>query len=309
MFKWSIIKIFFLSIFLTILIFIVRTYYFSDKITEIEEEKYIDTTTKEEITYQSVEIWKEKITSEESKEKYLTGIITTDQKEKIKDKYIEKLQQEAEDNPLISFVYIPSSFKLLIEAYSNNIDNYLNAPITNNKLREITIEFYQELVDVRWKMKDQKILLFWPENMWETETMTVFVHELWHYIDLYFFSKKNLTDQSVKFYDISWNWIKNIKHGQQNNDFVSGYAMTNRYEDFAESFTYYVLHNKDFLEKTEKSTILKEKYKFFKENLFTKKEFIETNFSTSEIVKNYYWDITKIDINLKNFLQYVQKEI
>ena len=35
-------------------------------------------------------------------------------------------------------------------------------------------------------------------------------------------------------------------------DFVSWYAMTNKYEDFAESFTYYILHNKDFLNKTKK---------------------------------------------------------
>jgi hypothetical protein len=50
--------------------------------------------------------------------------------------------------------------------------------------------------------------------------------------------------------------------------------MTNRYEDFAESFTYYILHNKDFLKKTKKSIILKEKYNFFKNYLFTNEEFI-----------------------------------
>jgi hypothetical protein len=39
--------------------------------------------------------------------------------------------------------------------------------------------------------------------------------------------------------------------------------MTNKYEDFAESFAYYILHNNDFLEKTKKSNILLEKYDFF----------------------------------------------
>jgi hypothetical protein len=51
-------------------------------------------------------------------------------------------------------------------------------------------------------------------------------------------------------------------------DFVSGYAMTNKYEDFAESLTYYILHNKDFLDKTKTSRILKRKYNFFSFYIF-----------------------------------------
>jgi hypothetical protein len=44
--------------------------------------------------------------------------------------------------------------------------------------------------------------------------------------------------------------------------------MTNKYEDFAESFTYYVLHNNDFYSKAKKSDILMNKYNFFKNNIF-----------------------------------------
>jgi hypothetical protein len=50
--------------------------------------------------------------------------------------------------------------------------------------------------------------------------------------------------------------------------------MTNKYEDFAESFTYYILHNSDFLQKTEKSETLKRKYDFFTKNLFKNSEFV-----------------------------------
>jgi hypothetical protein len=46
--------------------------------------------------------------------------------------------------------------------------------------------------------------------------------------------------------------------------------MTNKYEDFAESFTYYILHNDDFALKAEKSDILKKKYNFFNIFLFKK---------------------------------------
>jgi hypothetical protein len=44
--------------------------------------------------------------------------------------------------------------------------------------------------------------------------------------------------------------------------------MTNKYEDFAETFTYYVLHNSDFVEKTKKSEVLKRKYDFFRNYIF-----------------------------------------
>jgi hypothetical protein len=44
--------------------------------------------------------------------------------------------------------------------------------------------------------------------------------------------------------------------------------MTNKYEDFAESFTYYILHNDDFLEKSRQSALLRAKYDFFSKYLF-----------------------------------------
>jgi hypothetical protein len=49
--------------------------------------------------------------------------------------------------------------------------------------------------------------------------------------------------------------------------------MTNKYEDFAESFTYFVLHNEDFLYKTQDSQVLKKKYDFFNTYLFRDFEF------------------------------------
>jgi hypothetical protein len=82
--------------------------------------------------------------------------------------------------------------------------------------------------------------------------------------------------------------------------------MTNKYEDFAESFTYYVLHNGDFLEKSNNSNLLKNKYDFFKKIVFRNNEFSGINFSNNEKIQKYYRDITKIDINLENFLQYLK---
>ncbi len=324
MLRWNLKKIFFLSLFFTLLIFAFRVFFLSDKNKEILEEKYIDITTYGEEIYNKIEVSEKTINDnneinieiddtniEPTVAKEIINESTEVEDNKVIDKYIERLQSNMEKEDVdISFIYIPSSLKNIIKQYSNNINSYLNSKTIVNKLEwDITIEFYKDLVDIRWKMKAKKIKLFWPEKMWEAETMSVFVHELWHYVDLYFFPKKGLVDKSQKFYNISWNDIKNMKKGQENKDFVSGYSMSNRYEDFAESFVYYILHNKDFLEKTEKSYILKEKYDFFGKYLFTKEEFIWTDFSENNEVKNYYRDITKIEINLEIFLQYVKKVI
>jgi hypothetical protein len=81
--------------------------------------------------------------------------------------------------------------------------------------------------------------------------------------------------------------------------------MTNKYEDFAESFTYYVLHNDDFLRKTLKSESLSKKYDFF-DNILLKKKFNDTDFSVDNTVKSYYRDITKIEIDIEKLLQYLK---
>jgi len=81
--------------------------------------------------------------------------------------------------------------------------------------------------------------------------------------------------------------------------------MTNKYEDFAESFVYYVLHNRDFLEKTKSNSILKEKYDFFSNYIFKNKEFFFTKFD-DEKVKQYYRDITKIKFDKNKLLNYLE---
>ncbi|EFK95988.1 hypothetical protein LDC_1997 [sediment metagenome] len=124
-------------------------------------------------------------------------------------------------------------------------------------------------------------------------------------MDLYFLEREAYEDLSDKFYDISWDSTTTMKSEQKQTDFISGYSMTNKYEDFAESFAYFVLHNADFIKKASKSDILMKKYIFFFKYVFNNKEFFETNFD-SQKTPSYFWDTTKIDINLQNFLQYIE---
>jgi hypothetical protein len=143
--------------------------------------------------------------------------------------------------------------------------------------------------------------------MKKEEFLAVSIHEFAHFIDLYSLEKKVLKDISFYFYALSWESTKVLKPGLKQKDFVSGYAMTNKYEDFAESFTYYVLHNKDFLKKSEESKILQAKYNFLKKNVFRKGEFLETDFSEGAGREKYYRDITKISFHLEKLLIFVKK--
>jgi len=158
-------------------------------------------------------------------------------------------------------------------------------------------------------MKNRTIKIFDPLEMPQDEFLAIFTHEFAHYLDLYYFSKTPLWDTSNDFYDISWDSTKTMKRWQKSSDFVSGYAMTNKYEDFAESLTYYIFHNDDFKQKSEQSSVLAWKYKFFTDSLFKNNFFIWTDFSVNNRVKKYYWDITKIEIDTQNFLQYLEKNI
>lgn len=207
----------------------------------------------------------------------------------------------------VVFNYFPSDFIDDAFDYTIAFKSFLYSDIINDKIDSLKVEMYKQKWESRWKMKNRRVKLYGVKSMKTPEMTAVWIHEFAHFIDLYYFQKKVFTDISDFFYNISWDWVHVIKSGQKWTDFVSGYAMTNKYEDFAETFTYYILHNKDFLEKTKSSTILKKKYDFFGKYLFRYREFNDTNFSTSTKVLGYYRDITKIDFSLQNFLEFLKK--
>ncbi|PID86460.1 hypothetical protein CSB08_00570 [Candidatus Gracilibacteria bacterium] len=207
----------------------------------------------------------------------------------------------------VEFFYWPENFGKKTKKLKNILTDIINSKKFKDKVSNIKIELHKEKDDVRGNMKNKKIKLFGVMNIPKGEIISVFIHELGHYIDLYYFiNYQKINDTSNNFYNISWKNYKTIKKGEEIKDFVSGYAMSNKYEDFAESFTYYILHNKDFLYKTKNSKSLERKYNFFNLYLFKNNSFKGEDYSKGEI-KPYYWDITKIDISLENFLQYIKK--
>lgn len=80
-------------------------------------------------------------------------------------------------------------------------------------------------------------------------------------------------DPSLDFYNISWNDLRSKTENSIESDFISEYAMTSPFEDFAESYTYYIQHNKSFLEKIKTSLVLLKKFEFLKNKVFMGKTF------------------------------------
>lgn len=151
-------------------------------------------------------------------------------------------------------------------------------------------------------------------NISREEFFAVLIHEIGHSVDLGVVRENHRdfispfkdgnhqiyeTDSSLEFYRISWENEHERKKTAVNADFVSGYAMSDPFEDFAETYAYYLLHNQTFKSKAQTSEALLEKYYYMKNRVFDGKEF-----STGELIKeslnNRPWDITKLPYSVNH---------
>lgn len=170
---------------------------------------------------------------------------------------------------------------------------------------EIILDTHQK--EPRWRFQGKVITLASGVKS-DGEFMKLLTHEVGHYVDIYTLFSSGEQDISDDFYSISWSDKTTKKAGEWLSSFVSWYAATNKYEDFAESFTFYVFHNEDFSARALSNESLRQKYLFFRENVFASWMFVGTDFRTSTI-PNYLWDTTKIPISLKKYLYSLRESI
>lgn len=155
------------------------------------------------------------------------------------------------------------------------------------------------------------------QNVTDQELVSVFVHELGHIKDTgvlqgnfwagesEFRDGKNSIfndDPSLDFYRVSFVNDKQIKKTASELDFVSGYAMTDPFEDFAETFNYYLLHGDDFRQLAAHNDALELKYNFMKEKVFAGKEYNFQSEDDSSLLTTRKYDSTLIGYNLDKFL-------
>lgn len=122
------------------------------------------------------------------------------------------------------------------------------------------------------------------------EFSNVLIHELGHTVDLLYLDGTEAdgksdfydfddpvwkNDPSVKYYTISWINESEMNPEVGRKDFVSGYAMTDPFEDFAETFAMYVKYGEifRFLIAKEDNEVLRSKYFFMKYVVFEGEEF------------------------------------
>lgn len=144
------------------------------------------------------------------------------------------------------------------------------------------------------------------------ELIAVAVHEMGHVVDLGVLEGKSwqisrfrdgpkrikADDPSVKFYEISWYNTKQ-RRPQQKKDFVSGYAMTTPFEDFAESYLMYRLHGEKFRNMMVKSTALQTKYQYMKTYVFAGQEYQKDKEAT---LQRSFYDATLLPFENRDFL-------
>ena len=116
----------------------------------------------------------------------------------------------------------------------------------------------------------------------EEELAAVLIHEIGHtvdtgLIDSYEGDVSAFTDGlravysgdlSVDFYEISWTGNGSFREETNGYSFVSEYAMTDPFEDFAESYLYYVLHGESFRRLALLNEQLDAKYAFLRDYVF-----------------------------------------
>ncbi|MSR68024.1 hypothetical protein EXS65_04375 [Candidatus Peribacteria bacterium] len=98
-------------------------------------------------------------------------------------------------------------------------------------------------------------------------------------------------DPSMAFYSISWLSPRMMQPNMNDADFVSGYAETDPFEDFSESFAFYALQKKEFRRLANNNPILKAKYNFMDTVVFGGKEVASSHYKRG---KNVAWDVTKL---------------
>ncbi len=144
-------------------------------------------------------------------------------------------------------------------------------------------------------------------NVPDKEFMALVVHECGHVTDLggllgtetadrTMFADGSVPiyrdDPSMTFYDISWLSPVMMQPNMTDNDFVSGYAKSDPFEDFAETFAYYVLQQKEFARIARGHPVLQAKYDFMANIVFAGSPKIAEGKSTRGT--RAPWDVTKL---------------
>lgn len=147
----------------------------------------------------------------------------------------------------------------------------------------------------------------------DSEFRALFIHEFGHITDLGCLEGRKSSgpsgfqdgdeiifrdDPSVSFYHISWVDEFTQKKEARPEDFVSGYARKDAFEDFAESYAYYVLQRAAFEERAKENRAVAMKLTFLKTHIFRSHLYIAEGHHVWD-GNTIPWDVTKLPYEMR----------
>ncbi len=187
------------------------------------------------------------------------------------------------------------SYQLMVVYMIEKLNSFGYNPL--GSLRNLTVNNYTK--NKRWYASAKIMVLNTYQMANNKEFLQVLAHEMWHVVDLgvvmgdssqidpdyteFGKAKFSVNDYSLAFYAISRSNEDTMRGTMTSLDFVSGYGMTNPFEDFAECHNMYQYHREVFAYLASTSVVLKRKYDYF--NDLYQANYLSANFNPT-ILKN-----------------------
>lgn len=183
-------------------------------------------------------------------------------------------------------------------------------------LQDLTLYTANSSNDWRRGLAGGSTMIIRCSDVSDLELTSVIVHEMGHIVDTGLntgdpeegsseFMDGSIpiynNDISLWFYRLSWEDEKTLREDAKKTDFVTGYAMTDPFEDFAETYNFYILHGDQFREMSLYNRTLRQKYLFMKYFIFKGREYDNDPYTEVTYVGRYY-DSTLLYYNQTAFL-------
>lgn len=193
----------------------------------------------------------------------------------------------------------------------SNLDRFMNNNISLEK-QLVSFRINESIWQRRWFAghKTINIYVWWIKSF--KEFFEISTHELWHIIDLWIIDWNSsklhdsftefwyrtfpINDPSLRFYSLNRTSEKVRKSTASFKNFVSWYALTDTFEDFAESFNMYLNHYDTFETMSKYDYVLSQKFAYLK-NILWNNYFFKDEESTKRFLENQNrrpYDTTKV---------------
>ncbi len=187
-----------------------------------------------------------------------------------------------------------------------------------SKLKNLTLYFNN---DGRRGLGGGDTIILRCQNVTDEELVSVLVHEMGHIMDTGVMGGKPLlgvaspfrdgsrvvplNDPSVIFYKYSFTDESTLRSDAIDLDFVSGYAMSDPFEDFAESYAYYILHGTEFRQLAQRNIVLRKKYTFLRDKVFHGIEYFNGDMSQKVSPTERHYDVTVLSYDMSKFFNHL----